>query len=358
MNLAFALVGLMVLIVIHEAGHMLAAKAVGMKVERFALFFPPLLFRRKVGETEYAIGAIPLGGYVKVLGQNPDEEVAPEDLHRSFPNQAIWRRAVMIAAGPFANLVTCLLLLVAVLMIAGRPQPTTIIEKGSLSPPASTALKAGDRIISVDGITGSADDFVAATRKHTCAGGPVAGCKASTPAVVKVRRGQAEKTFELSPVFDPKVNATRLGFSFAQSTESVGPFQAVGLGASAMWSVTTATIGAVTGIADPAKRKQLGSVVGGVAVTEQAFSVSLIAALELLAFISLSLAVVNLFPLLPLDGGHLFWLAVEKVRGRPASRQTLERATVVGFALVLALFMVGLSNDIGHLASDGFRLSR
>ena len=358
MNLALALGGLAVLIVIHELGHMLAAKAVGMKVERFALFFPPLILKRKVGETEYALGAIPLGGYVKILGQNPEEEVAPEDQERAYPNQAIWRRAVMIAAGPFANLVTCLLLLVAVLMIAGRPQASTVIAKEQITPPASKSLKPGDRIVSVDGRTGGPAEFVAATRRHKCAGGLAVGCQSVDSARVVVDRQGQLLTYNLRPVFDARVNAMRLGFSFAETTETVGPVKAFGLGASAMWQVTSATVGAVTGIADPAKRKQLGSVVGGVAVTEQAFAVSLAAALELLAFISLSLAVVNLFPLLPLDGGHLFWLGVEKLRGRPASRQTLERATVVGFALVLVLFMVGLSNDIGHLASDGFRLSR
>lgn len=358
MNLFLALAGLAVLIVIHELGHMLAAKAVGMKVERFALFFPPLLLRRKLGETEYALGAIPLGGYVKILGQNPDEEVAIEDVSRSYGSQPIWKRAVMIAAGPAANLVTCLALLVAVLLISGQPQTTLTVAGATMTPPASTVLAPGDRIVSVDGASGTPARLVSATRRHRCAGAPSNGCQATSPAHVVVERGGRTLGFTMYPVWDAQVGAMRLGFSFGQRTENIGPLDAFTVGARAMWGVTSATVEAVTGIADPQKRKDLGSVVGGVAVTEQAFGVSLAAALELLAFISLSLAIVNLFPLLPLDGGHLFWLAYEKLRGRPASRNNLERATVVGFALVLALFMVGLSNDLGHLANDGFRLSR
>lgn len=358
MNLALALGGLMVLIVIHEAGHMLAAKAVGMKVDRFALFFPPLILKRKIGETEYALGAIPLGGYVKIAGQNPADVLPPGEEGRAYSNQAIWRRAVMIAAGPAANLVTCLLLLMAVLMIEGQTEVTPTVAATQLTRPALGALQPGDQIVSIDGQTGGPQAFVMATRKHRCAGKQFNGCQAAQPAAVVIVRDSQTKTLLLRPRFDQKLGFARLGFSFGESSKSVGPVSAFGIGTDAMWRVTTATVGAITGLVDPVKREQLGSVVGGVAVTEQAFSVSLVRALQLLAFISLSLAIVNLFPLLPLDGGHLFWLLVEKLRGRPASPQTLERATVIGFGLVAVLFMIGLSNDIGRLASDGFRIQR
>src|SRR6185312_15921672 len=99
--LAFA--GFAALIILHEAGHFAAAKAVGMRVERFSLFFPPLIAKVKRGETEYAIGALPLGGYVKITGMNPTEEIPPEHKHRAYYKQPVWKRVVVISAGPLVN---------------------------------------------------------------------------------------------------------------------------------------------------------------------------------------------------------------------------------------------------------------
>lgn len=358
MNLALAIAGLMVLIVIHEAGHMLAAKAVGMKVDRFALFFPPLILRRKIGETEYAIGAIPLGGYVRIAGQSPTDELPPEDEHRSYAKQPIWKRAVVIAAGPAANLLVCLLLLMALFTLAGVAKLSPSVDGSAMRAPALGVLKPGDRVISVDGRRGGPREFVAATRTHRCSGPQVDGCEAAQPATIVVERDGQVRVFKLKPRYDAANGFARLGFSFGQAIERKGPLDSLGLGLSSMWAVTKATADALGGVADPVKRKELGGVVGGVAVTEQAFSVGLASALELLAFISLSLALINLLPILPLDGGHLFWLLVEKVRGRPPTLQTLERATVVGFALVGVLFVIGLTNDLGRLTHDGFRLGR
>src|SRR5204862_1912435 len=100
MSYVLAFLGFAVLIILHEAGHFTAAKAVGMRVERFSLFFPPLVARRKVGETEYAIGAVPLGGYVKITGMNPHEDVPSEVVHRAYYRQPVWKRIVVLAAGP------------------------------------------------------------------------------------------------------------------------------------------------------------------------------------------------------------------------------------------------------------------
>ena len=100
MSWILAFLGFAALVILHEAGHFFAAKAVGMRVERFALFFPPLIYKVKRGETEYGIGAIPLGGYVKITGMNPAEEIPPEHAHRAYYRQPVWKRIVVIAAGP------------------------------------------------------------------------------------------------------------------------------------------------------------------------------------------------------------------------------------------------------------------
>src|SRR5215469_10444903 len=109
MSWVLALTGICALIVLHELGHFTVAKLVGMRVERFSLFFPPLIAKVRRGETEYGIGAIPLGGYVKITGMNPEEEIPPEVVPRAYYNQAVWKRVVTILAGPFVNLVIAFL---------------------------------------------------------------------------------------------------------------------------------------------------------------------------------------------------------------------------------------------------------
>ena len=124
MSWLLAFLGFALLIILHELGHFTAAKAVGMRVERFALFFPPLVGRVRRGETEYAIGAIPLGGYVQITGMNPAEEIPPEVAHRAYYRQPVWKRIVVIGAGPAVNIVLAFLLLAGVPADLGRPKYT------------------------------------------------------------------------------------------------------------------------------------------------------------------------------------------------------------------------------------------
>src|SRR3954451_2091593 len=134
MSFVFAFLGFAALIILHELGHFAAAKAVGMRVERFSLFFPPLIAKYKRGETEYAIGAIPLGGYVKITGMNPAEDIPPEHAHRAYYRQPVWKRIVVIAAGPAVNIVLAFAILAAVYVDRGTVEPPPVvgqIEKGS-----------------------------------------------------------------------------------------------------------------------------------------------------------------------------------------------------------------------------------
>ena len=170
-----------------------------------------------------------------------------------------------------------------------------------------------------------------------------------------VIRNGSEQVIVARPRYDAEVKRTRLGFSFASENNPVGPVDAVGKSGAAMWRVSTATADALTSLVyDPKAREEISGVVGSYEVTRQSFEFDWAQALNVLAIISLSLALVNLFPFLPLDGGHIFWALVEKVRGRPVAYSVMERASVVGFVLVLMLFAVGLSNDIGRLQGEGF----
>jgi regulator of sigma E protease len=352
MSFLLAFLGFALLIILHEAGHFAAAKAVGMRVERFSLFFPPLIARKKRGETEYAIGAIPLGGYVKITGMNPAEDIPPAIAHRAYYRQPVWKRIVVIAAGPTVNIVLAFLILWVLIWANGIGEPTTRIEQIN-APPARGALAPGDRIVAVDGVRGDFERLKAQIASHRCAE-PVDGCQARTPAAITVARDGEERTVRLKPIFDEDTDDMLVGFGVGSVPRAVGPVDAAGRSVSELWFFTTKTVETIAGVFEADKREDISGVVGSYEVTRQTIELSVERAMFLLAIISLSLGVINLFPFLPLDGGHIFWAVAEKVRGRAIPFSVMERAGFVGFVLVIALFMIGLTNDVGRLTGEGF----
>jgi regulator of sigma E protease len=352
LSYVLAAVGFALLIILHEFGHFLAAKKTGMRVERFALFFPPLIAKVKKGETEYAIGAVPLGGFVKITGMNPDEKLPPDVAPRAYYNQPVWKRIVVIAAGPVVNLVIAFLLLFG--LAFGAAQLTSRVGEVLAGSPAEGALKPGDRIVSVDGRRGDQLDFQRQISRHRCPGRQRDGCRAATPAVLEVERGERLVTLRVRPRYDAEIERTRIGFTFATAPLDPTPVEAADTAIDLMWAVTTGTVEAIVRIFDPEQREQISGVVGSYEITRQAFTFDERRALTLLAVISLSLAVINLFPFLPLDGGHIFWSVIEKIRGRAVSFRVMEQASAVGFVLVIFLFFIGLTNDINRLTGGGF----
>jgi regulator of sigma E protease len=355
---ALAFVGFALLVIFHELGHFAAAKAVGMRVERFSLFFPPLLLRKKVGDTEYAVGAVPLGGYVKISGMNPDEDLPDEVRTRAYYSQPVWKRIVVIAAGPAVNLILAFVLLFVFFTAIG-PETTTrdvaAVERGY---PAAGVVRSGDRLVAVDGRGGTPTQLSTRIASHTCANDPpTKGCEATEPVTLTVVRDGERKTLEITPIFDPAADRTRLGFAYAP-----GPRDPLSISdgfnqtADAFWFITRETLKLPARLLDSQDRKEISGVVGSYEVTRQTILSDIADTVWILAIISLSLAIVNLFPFLPLDGGHIFWAIVEKVRRRPVPFSVMERAGVVGFMLVILLFLVGLSNDIDRLSGEGFRV--
>jgi regulator of sigma E protease len=362
--LAFA--GFAALIILHEFGHFAVAKAVGMRVERFMLFFPPVLAKVRRGETEYGIGALPLGGYVKITGMNPAEEIPPEHQDRAYFRQPVWKRVVVIAAGPGMNLLIAFLIFVGLFLAQGVFRNALAVDRVVATSPAQGVLQPGDRILSLDGHPGYQPglsqsqidarqmEFRKLVNGHPCAGKPTSGCVATTPVRLVILRHGVRRVVEIRPRYSAADKRMLLGLTYG-ITEQVGVVRAADQSVSAMWRVTTGTVSAIARIfySDKA-RKQVSGVVGSYEATRQSFQFDTAQALNVLAIISLSLAVVNLFPFLPLDGGHIFWALVEKLRGRPIPFVVIERASVVGFMLVAFLFIVGLSNDIGRLRGQGF----
>jgi regulator of sigma E protease len=353
MSFVLAFLGFALLIILHEFGHFTAAKAVGMRVERFSLFFPPLIARKRRGETEYAIGSIPLGGYVRITGMNPLEEIPPQVAHRAYFRQPVWKRIVVIGAGPAVNIVLAFVILWALLVISGIQVPTDRVDQVTAEP-AKYDLKSGDKILSVDGVKGDFDRLRAQISSHKCPGTPKDGCAAARWATLVVQRGGKEVTIRVKPVYSAADDDMFVGFTARTRPQSVGPVDAAGRSVSEMWFFTRKTVETIANIFNAQKRKEISGVVGSYEVTRQTIELSTERAIYLLAIISLSLGVINLFPFLPLDGGHIFWALAEKVRGRAIPFSVMERAGFIGFVLVIGLFMIGFTNDIGRLTGEGF----
>ncbi|HET7120265.1 MAG TPA: site-2 protease family protein [Solirubrobacterales bacterium] len=355
--------GFCLLIILHEAGHFVAAKATGMRVERFFLFFGPTIWSFKRGETEYGVKAIPLGGYVKITGMNPEEDVSPEVEDRAYYRQDVWKRIVVVAAGPAVNIVLAFAILFGVYLAAGKPQIEQSVGEVKAGTPAAKVLQPGDRIVAVDGNSYAGLDteerlvrFGNQVASHECAGNQVEGCRAATPVRLEVERGGKSLSFTVFPRYDAGVKRALIGFSYGSVNEAIGPGTAASEAGNAIWEVASGTVHVFTHLFESQQREQVSGVVGISDVGHQVVEKSLERALLMLALVSLSLGLVNLLPILPLDGGHIFWSLVEKVRGRPASLRVMERATVVGIALVMMLFFLGLSNDIGRITGEGFQV--
>ncbi len=412
MSFAVAVIGLLMLVAIHELGHFTAAKATGMRALRFYLGFPPAVVRRTWGETEYGIGAIPLGGFVKIpgmlrpessdlydvedvlgraknVGEGPalrlaasladvqrridqgrfDEareaarelaaeieavadELPPADLRRvrrslerleqNLDPRAYWRcsrpkRLAAITAGPIANVLACFVILTGVALY-GLPVAVPVVHSvlGN-SPAAATGLRAGDRVVSVNGHGGGVDAIRNA----------IAGSRGGPVTLVVSRHGHRVR---LRTQNSTKISgAYRMGFEFGTANRPYSAAHAPTFAVQEMWSLTTGTVRALADIVTPQGRSQLHSTVGIVNYSAQAEQAGATDYFVLLAFISLSLAIFNMLPFLPLDGGHVFMIALERIRGKMVSRAVFERVSVLGIMLMALLFVVGLQNDLSNI---------
>jgi regulator of sigma E protease len=363
MSWFFVFLGFCFLIIIHEAGHFVAAKATGMRVERFFLFFGPTIWSFKRGETEYGIKSIPLGGYVKITGMNPEEDVPPEHEENAYFRKPVWRRIVVVAAGPAVNIVLAFLILFGVYSFAPIEEGTQVVGRVLPKTSATNVLKPGDKIVAVDGSRyrnlappDRVESFREEIGSHECAGKPKDGCIAATPVKLTVERGGKTTVLTVRPRYDAAEEQTLVGFGFAGRAVDLSPGEAVDRASGAVWEVTTRTAHLITHLFESQQRKQVSGVVGISDVGHQVVETGLKKSLLLLALVSLSLGLINLLPILPLDGGHILWAVIEKLRGRPVSLRVIERATMVGFALVLMLMFLGLSNDIGRITGEGFEV--
>ncbi|MBI4898821.1 MAG: site-2 protease family protein [Actinobacteria bacterium] len=354
MSFLLAFVAFAALVILHEFGHFIAAKAVGMRVERFSLFFPPAILKIRRGETSYEIGAVPLGGFVKITGMNPEEELPPEVLPRAYFRQPVWKRVVTIAAGPAMNVLIAFVLVFVLFAFVGVSVTNRSVGSVDSGAVVSGKLKPGDMIVSIDGAHGGPADLVEKLNRIKCGGGNKDGCIAERAVPVVFQRSGVTQSFSVKPRYDASHKRMRLGITFGAEPETLPIGQAFTTTAERIWFVSKLTVALPARVFDAKKRKEIGSAVGGYESTRRAFNDSAERTIGIIALISLSLALINLFPFLPLDGGHIFWALAEKVVRRPIPTRVLERASIVGIALIVMLFTIGFTNDIDRFRNGGF----
>ena len=387
MSVAIAIFGLAVLILIHEAGHFFAARAVGMRPRKFYIGFPPALVKTSRGGVEYGIGALPLGGYVKIPGMHraapgdlraslkpeDQEALAPEldrldaalesgdeetargllpalearlgsnrmlqELDGSLADDAYWRqkswkRIVVIGAGPFVNLVCALILFTAVFMTVNALPSRTVALVSKGHPAAAAGLKAGDRIVTLAGRPVKATtlpDQINATHGRPFRLTVVRKGKrlALGPVAAKLDGGRYRIGIEIKGINGPGKPLP------AASRESVHE----------TWYIIDGEVKGIAQLFVGKGTRDVSSTVGIVRDTAQAYRASLSDYFYLLGFISLALAILNMLPILPLDGGHIVMSLLEHVRGRAFSQLAYLRYSAVGVTLLLFLFSIGIRND-------------
>jgi regulator of sigma E protease len=396
MSFFIGIVGLGFLILIHEAGHFFTARGLQMRPRKFYIGFPPAIFKVRRGGIEYGVGAIPLGGYVKIPGMHrpaavdlelrlqrslreAPELVAPlervkrlldaqrweeadaalDDLEQALrdanqPTEALtdvrdalgrdaywraptWKRITVIFAGPGTNLLLAIVLF-AILFVTGSggyrlgfvfgitkdDQVVNVVARVVPGEPASGAgLHAGDRIVAINGRKAPPQEVARTIRASE--GQPVT--------LTIVRGGRTITLPPAAPRQQPRQSVPQATWNSIRLTGEV-----------------TKEIGSsLTNLVHRQGRDQISSPVGITQASSQAVKQGWQDYFWVLGLISLSLALLNLLPLLPLDGGHIFFSILEAIRGRAVPREIYERVSAVGIALVLALFFIGLSNDVGRI---------
>jgi regulator of sigma E protease len=408
-NVLVAIAGLAVLILLHEAGHFFVARAVGMNPRKFYLGFPPAIVRVRRKGIEYGIGAIPAGGYVKIPGMH---RPAPSDLDvqfgpafqeepRIFPKvarvknalergdfsgareglpaladavdeadlsptvaraarrgltelgdalspdaywrQSTWKRIAVIFAGPGANILIALVLVAAAYMLGVPGNATPVVKKVEVGKPAAMmGLRPGDEIVAVNGSQTYTFDDVRQS---------IASSHGQPLTVIVLRNGRNVTLKSERPV---KVGGRYiLGFYPRTQNERYGVGGALRRSLDDNWRTTRLTLTALPRLVERSGRKQVSGPVGIVQVSSEAVGFSFPVFLEILGVLSISLALLNLLPLLPLDGGHILFSIVEGLRRRAVGREIYERVSVVGIALFLILLFIGLSNDVNRLFHGG-----
>ncbi len=350
----------------HELGHFLVARWCGVRVMVFSIGFGPEIvgFNDRYG-TRWKISAIPLGGFVKFLGDDnaastPDNAAlanmdAGERAH-SFMFQPVLKRAAIVVAGPVANFILAIVIFAAVFMAYGKQTMSARVDSvqpGSAA--AAAGFEPGDLVVTIDGH--AVDNFTQMQR--------IVSESAGDTLEITVQRGGAAKVLKATPALQEKKdvfgNVRRIGILGIQrspapedlKSQPVGPLQAVWLGVQESWDVVDQTLTYVGGVIIGRKSAdQLGGPIRIAQMSGQVASLGFVVLLHFSGMLSVSIGLLNLFPIPLLDGGHLLFYLIEGVRGRPLSERAQEVGFRIGLAIVLMLMIFATFNDIVHLTTS------
>ncbi|MFZ5587594.1 MAG: RIP metalloprotease RseP [Thermodesulfobacteriota bacterium] len=349
-----AVVVLGLLIFVHELGHFLVAKRAGVGVTTFSLGFGPRLIGFKRGGTDYRLSAIPLGGFVRMVGEHPGEEVDPADIPRSFSHKPVGWRLAIVAAGPVSNVLFALIAYFGLLLFWGLPTLTTQVGDVTPGQPAAIAgVQKGDTVLAIDGRP--VEHWGDMVRLIQGSGGRALA--------VAVERAGRRVDLSLTPqpvavtnIFGEQTEVYRVGIvaSGQSLIKEVGPVEALGLAVQKTYAAGELIVLSVVKMLE---RKVSVDTLGGpimiAQVAGEAARQGLATLLDLAALLSVNLAILNLLPIPALDGGHIFFFLWEALTRRPVKLAVREKAQQVGMALLLLLMVLIFYNDIARLVAGG-----
>ncbi|NVM21892.1 MAG: RIP metalloprotease RseP [Desulfobacterales bacterium] len=352
-NIISFVIVLGVLIFVHEIGHFIMAKILGVGVEKFSLGFGPRIVGKKIGMTDYRISAIPLGGYVKMVGEAPDSELDEALIPMSFSHKPVFRRSLIVLAGPVFNLLLSVVIFFGFFQISGLPimKPEVgALEEGM--PAHEAGIHAGDYIVEVDGMPVKRWDEMAALIKQS--GG--------SPLRLKILRNGTAVFVTVTPklissqnIFGEKVDKYVIGItaSGAFTVERLNPFQAAAHGALETWQiakVTVLSIGKI--ITGTLSAKTLGGPIMIAQLAGQQAKAGITNLIFFIALLSVNLGILNLLPIPVLDGGHLVFFLIEAVSRQPVNIKMREVAQQIGIFILLLLMIYVFYNDIARILFD------
>jgi regulator of sigma E protease len=334
-----------VLIFVHEAGHFVVAKCFGVRVLKFSLGFGPKLVGKKRGGTEYIISAVPLGGYVKMLGEEGDDHEVSDPAH-AFSTQPVLRRLAIVSAGPASNIIFAVIL-ASLLHMVGYPTVTTVVgEVREGSPAALSGLKEGDRVSSING---QPIDEWTALQKFVHA-------RPDEQLLFTVERGGQELSLRITPrleetrdIFGEPVHVGLIGIAPAGEIIARRFTPPVAVVKGFVWTGNLLKLIFLSVVKMAQGRVSAENLAGPLGIAQMAgetYKSGLVAFISFLAFVSVSLGILNLLPVPVLDGGHVIFIGLEAVRGKPIDLRKREIAQQVGLALLLSLMVLAFYNDV------------
>lgn len=332
---------------VHECGHFFVAKKNGVKVERFAFGFGPKIFSIKKKETEYSICLIPLGGYVKMAGDEPQE--SRSGAAWEYLSKSIFQRITIVLAGPLLNYILAFFIFVFVFVIGNPVMTTRVGEVMDNFPAKNTGILKNDKIITADGK--AVKDWEELTE--------IIHKKTAGPLSLTVERNESRLDFVIMPqvkemknIFGQKQNIGLIGIKpsgeIIMVKESI--FRAFYLGGQKLIYLTFLTYKSLWFMATGGMsfKDSVTGPVGIFYITTQAAKLGFVYLLQIVAILSASLAIFNLLPIPVLDGGHIFFLIMEKLRGKPLNPRTQERITQIGMAFLIALMVFASYSDFSR----------